>query len=88
MEKAKDISKYDGFSYYKPKLYSDPNSNHNLFFSNYFINFAKKYDKVDNSEYCILDLQGAYGKWGNIIAKQLGAKKCIVTDYSENMIEY
>jgi len=88
MEKGKDSSKYDGFSYYKPKLYSDPNSSYNSFYTNYFVNFAKKYEKVDNSEFCFLDLQGAYGKWGNLISKQLGAKKCIVTDYSENMVEY
>ena len=88
MDKERGENKYDGFAYYKPKLYSDPNSSYNTFFTNYLTDFCKKYEDIHNSEYYFLDLQGAYGMWGNMISKKIGAKKCIVTDYSEGMIEY
>jgi len=88
MDKDRGANKYDGFKYYQSKLYTDPESSYNSHYANYFKSFCKQYENVDNSQYCIFDLQGAYGKWGCMIKNLVGAKKCIVTDYSDGMVEY
>lgn len=88
MDKERGKGKYDGFTYYKSHIFNNNDSSYNKFNSNIFTELTKTLSNNDNSEYYVLDLQGGYGKWGNLVAKNIKAKKCIVTDYSEKMIEF
>lgn len=88
MDKERGKGKYDGFTYYKSHIFANDDSSYNKFNADYFTNFAKKYAHVDNSQNCVLDLQGGSGKWGSLVAKALKAKKCVVTEYSEGMAEF
>ena len=77
---------YNGEEYYNSYLYG-AESPIKKFNDEYFSKLASEFKHFDNSNYCVLDLQGGDGYWGLKIAKILNAKKSICTDFTKSMID-